>query len=218
MTASFVLSLSLLATAALQTGEAQAPSPSPAHIHIGHVLKSINGPPDNVGLMTILEDEARIAARHAELAASDLTNLEAMKTHIHHVRHAIDPSKEPAGPGKGYGALRAAKGVDTHIMLATTSDGHTENIERHATHVATSARNVASWCELVIAESDKVIAAETAEAAAPSVQRIQTLIRYMLEGTDADGDGQVSWQQGEGGIAQAKQHLELLARGEGITS
>lgn len=216
MTATLVSSLTLLWVLALQTSATEAPSP--AHIHIGHVLESINGPPGNVGLLTILEDEARIAARHAELAASDPTNLEGMKTHVHHLRHAIDPSKESAGPGKGYGAMRAARGVATHIMLATVADGHTENIERHATHVATSARNVVSWCELVIAESDKVLAAETAEAAAPSVQRIQTLIGYMLDGTDADGDGQVSWQQGEGGIAQARQHAELLARGEGMTS
>ncbi|HXV59446.1 MAG TPA: hypothetical protein VEK15_02045 [Vicinamibacteria bacterium] len=217
MTAPFTLWMSLLPAIALQTGESPR-EPSPAHIHIGHVVKSINGPPGNVGLLIILEEEAQIAARHAELATSDLASLESMQTHVRHVRHAIDPSKETSGPGKGFGVTRAAKGVETHVLLATRSDGATENIQRHATHVATSARNVASWAELILVESEKVLTAETAETAAPSVQRIRELAGYLLEGTDADKDGQVSWQEGEGGIAQAKEHAELLARGEGITS
>ena len=106
---------------------------TPAQFHIWHVSKSINGTPGNVGLLTALEEEAGIAAQHAALAIGDLTNLESIQRHVRHVRHAVDPSTESGGPGKGYGLLRAAKGVATHIKLAANSDGSSENIELHAT-------------------------------------------------------------------------------------
>ena len=38
----------------------------------------------------------------------------------------------------------------------------------------------------------------------------------IVNGVDADGDGRVGWQEGEGGLAQATQHLGLLKRGEGM--
>jgi hypothetical protein len=31
-----------------------------------------------------------------------------------------------------------------------------------------------------------------------------------LNGRDANGDGKISWQEGEGGIAQMKQHLGFV--------
>ncbi|MGB5695809.1 MAG: hypothetical protein WBM46_09165 [Polyangiales bacterium] len=208
--------LAMLLLVLLQTGETgEAPS-SPAHVHIRHVLTAVNGPRGGVGFLTILEEEAQIARRHAELAASDLANLEAMQTHMKHVRHAIDPSTEEKGPGRGFGVLRAASSVETHILLAAKSEGKTDNIERHATHVATSARNVVTWSEAILAESEEVLKAETAEAAAPAVQKIAELTGFIVEGHDSDSDGQVSWQEGEGGVAQVRQHAELLAKGEGI--
>lgn len=222
MTSTFSLALVLAAGLSFQAGEPaeQTSEPEampPAHIHIKHVLETVNGPPDQVGYLTILEEEAQIARRHAELAAADPADLEAMKTHVHHVRHAVDPSTEEKGPGKGFGLLRSAKSVESKMKLAVASEGSTENIERHSTHVATSAGNVVRWAEAILAESEKVLAAETAEAAAPSTQRIAELTRFILEGHDADEDGQVSWQQGEGGIPQARQHAELMAKGEGLT-
>lgn len=201
--------------ASFQTGETPA-APSPARVHIGHVLEAVNGPPGGVGFLAILEEEAQIANRHAELALSDLASLESMQTHIHHVRHAVDPSTEEKGPGKGFGVLRAARGVETHILLAAKSEGKTDNIERHATHVATSARNIVTWSEAIVAESEKVLKADTAETAAPAVQKIAELTQFILEGRDTNGDAEVSWQEGEGGLVQVKQHAELLAKGEGI--
>jgi hypothetical protein len=210
--------IAVLAASLTMAQSGQTPdAPSPAHVHIGHVLAAVNGPPGGVGFLTILEEEAQIARRHAELAAGDLANLESMKTHVRHVRHAVDPSTEEKGPGKGFGVLRAARGVETHITLAAKSEGKTDNIERHATHVATSANNIVTWSEAILAESDEVLKAETAEAAAPAVRKIEELTRFIVEGHDADGDGQVGWQEGEGGLPQVRQHAELLAKGEGLS-
>ena len=55
------------------------------HNHIGHVMDGWNDTPDGVGLLPAAIAEAEIAARHASLAVSDLTNLTNMKRHTVHV-------------------------------------------------------------------------------------------------------------------------------------
>ncbi len=77
-----------------------------------------------------------------------------------------------------------------------------------------AAENVAKWGQEVMQLSEKVLSASTADQAAPSIQQIQELTQHIVKGTDANGDGRVSWQAGEGGVAQAKQHMDLMARGE----
>ena len=191
---------------------------TPAQVHIRHVVDAINGTPDRVGLLSILEAEAQIAAQHAKLAAADTENLESMKLHIRHVRHAVDPSTEPKGPGKGYGVSKAAKGVETHIMLATRSVGSSEGIVLHANHVATSARNVVAWCTTILAESEKVVSAALAKDALDATRKISELAQHILEGVDANGDGRVSWQVREGGVAQAKQHVGIVKKAAASTS
>ena len=195
-------------------------SVSPAMIHVNHVARAINGTPDGVGLLQAAEMEAEVASSHAALAASDPTNLEGMQNHVRHVRHAVDPTKEAKGPGKGYGLERAAKGASTHILLATRSSGVHDAIKTHAPHISASASNAAGWAGEILTESDKVLAAETAEAAAPAVQRIVELTQWIADGVDADGDGKTSWMTGEGGLAQASQHLSLLvsALGQGSSN
>jgi hypothetical protein len=205
--------LFLALTAPLQAGAA-ADEPSPAQIHIGHVMTAINGTPGGVGLLTILSEEADIAARHAGLAVSDLSSLESIQLHVRHVRNAIDPAVEAKGPGKGYGVVKAAEAVETHIHLAAHSSGATEKIKLHATHVATSAGNVVTWSKAILAESEKVAKAKSADEAAPAARAIEALARQILDGTDANRDGRVTWEAGEGGIAQMKQHMAIMTGGD----
>lgn len=203
--------------AASAQSESEPAGPRPADIHIGHVMTAMNGTPDRVGLLEALVLEAEIAAQHAKLAASDPANLDAMQRHIRHVRHAVDPKSEDSGPGKGYGVLRASDGVSVHVKLAARSEGATDRIKTHATHVATSADNVKKWCAAIMAESEKVIAAEAPdglEAAAEATARVAALAAQLLTGVDANEDGRVSWESDEGGIAQAKQHMEIMTQAE----
>ena len=46
--------------------------------------------------------------------------------------------------------------------------------------------------------------------------RSETLTRTILGGTDANGDGTVSWEDNEGGLAQAAQHMQFTAEGKGM--
>ena len=189
----------------------EASGPSPAEIHLSHVMKSMNGPPDRVGLLEILEAETAVAVQHAELMASDPADLDSMKRHAAHVGHAIDPASQEKGPGKGYGLEKAAGWVEKKSVLMSRSEGVTDSMTTHSAHVRASAANVAGWAKMALAEIEKIAAAETAEVAAASASRVRELVSWIENGTDADGDGRVSWQEGEGGVAQVRQHLELLA-------
>lgn len=210
---SIALSLGLVVLGGLQALQAQSEKAS--HRHMGHVAKSWRDTPEQVGLLTVLEQEARIAAQHAALAAKDLSDLSSMQRHTRHVRHAVDAASESGGPGKGYGAIKAAQGVSRHITLASNSADASDNVKRHSEHVNASAENVANWGQQVMQLSDKVLGASAAGPAADSVKQIQALTKHIAEGSDADGDGRVSWRPGEGGVAQAKQHMGIMAKGEG---
>ncbi len=189
--------------------------PSQALAHVDHVAKSWTDTPGQQGLLAVLEKEARIAAQHAGFAASKPDDADWMLTHIRHVRHAVDPSSEKGGPGLGYGLIRAAEGVARHMRLAAAAPDASENIKLHAVHVATAAENVVSWGNEIMILSDGALAEEKAKRIASFARGIRKLTGQILDGRDIDGDGKVTWQVGEGGVAQAKLHLQLLLKGEG---
>lgn len=179
--------------------------------HIGHVATSWGDTPGKVGLITALETEAGIADFHAGLMVKKTDHLGWMKTHVRHVRHAIDPSSEKGGPGKGYGVLKAGKGVVAHIGFAAKSKNASQNITLHAVHISTATGNVVAWAEQVLQLSEKVLSAKTAKAAAGAARKIASLTTAMTK-----GQGGKSWKKGEGGVTQAMAHLGFLKQGEGM--
>lgn len=181
--------------------------------HVAHVATAFGDTPDGMGLLPAAEAEAAVAVQHAGLAARDLTDLGSMKTHVAHVQHALDPTVVENGPGRGYGLVTAAEGVARHIELAAGVDGAAGSVVTHAPHVAQAARNTVTRAERILELADQVQAAESADAAAPMVQGIQQLSARLVDGVDADGDGSVGWQEGEGGLATARQHLGFLMGG-----
>ena len=194
-----------------------ASAQSAAHRHIGHVGDSWGDTPDNVGLLVAARAEAEVAAQHATLAAGS-DDLAGVQRHITHVLHAIDPSTSERGPGNGYGLINAASGAARHISMAGESDDASDGVKTHATHVSTSAQNVVTWAEAIVAKGAEVAAATDHAAAAALAGEIAEMTQAILSGTDADGNGRVSWGEGEGGIEQAEMHLGLMKRGEGLGS
>ena len=184
---------------------------------MGHILTGWQDTPDQAGLLPTAIAEADVAVQHAGFAASKPDDLDWMKLHTVHVVHAVDPTMEPAGPGLGYGLERAAGGVAQHAGFAAESEGASDNVKLHAEHVATSAGNVVRWSTQITELGAAAAAATSAEAAAPIVAEIETLTLAIRNGTDADGDGEVTWQAGEGGLAQAEQHMEFMRQGEGLS-
>jgi hypothetical protein len=182
--------------------------------HIGHVVNAFGDTPNGQALLPTAMIEARTAAQHAGLAARTPTNLDAMKLHASHVINAVDPSVVATGPGLGYGVKKAALGVATHIELAAKAAGASPNVIMHATHVATSARNTVQRADQVVALAQKIQAAESAADAAALVSQLVSLTQQLIAGADANGDGRITWEQGEGGLQQAQEHVILMVAGE----
>jgi len=181
-------------------------------IHLGHVLTSWQDTPGEVGLATILEEEAMIAKQHAELAATDLEDLANIQLHTRHVRHAVDPTAERSGegPGRGYGIVKAASGIVQHMELSRDAADASESAKTHAEHVIASARNVQIWAGEVRDRASQVIGGASPVSSAFYAEENIEQIGWILNGRDADGDGNVSWSEGEGGLAQVKEHLSYI--------
>jgi hypothetical protein len=193
-----------------------AQTPAGVKTHIGHVMTMFQGTPMNQGLLPAAVAEAKIAAQHAALALKAEGNLDMMKLHAGHVLHAIDPSAEPKGPGLGYGVSRAAAGVAQHVQLAAKVEGASKNIMTHSNHVATSADNVAKRAAEIASVVKEIRSATTAAAAAPHLAHLNMVAQQLYAGADANKDGQVGWQAGEGGLQQAEMHMGLMMKGEGL--
>jgi len=213
----FVLPVALLAIGCTADRMTPASDANMAHAHMGHVLTGWQDTPDQAGLLPTAIAEADVAVQHAGFAASRPDDLDYMKLHVVHVVHAVDPTAAPAGPGLGYGVERSAAGVAQHVGFAADSEDASDNVKLHAEHVATSAGNVVQWSGRIVELGAAVEAATSAAAAAPIVAEIEILTLAIRNGTDADGDGQVTWQAGEGGLAQAEQHMEFMREGEGLS-
>ncbi len=215
-TSIIVRALSGLGLVGLLASPAVDAQADPAHTHMGHVVDGFRGTPDGQGLLPTAVAEAEVAAQHAGFAGRDVSNLDGMKRHMGHVLNAMDPTEVESGPGLGYGVKAAAAGVARHIGLAAGSEGASDNIKTHGNHVSTAAGNVVTWVDEVIALARQVQEATEASAAAGMVDEIIELTNAIVSGTDTNGDGRTGWQEGEGGLAQATQHMNLMKRGEGL--
>ena len=206
------------ALAAVITAAAAAPqisAQSAAHRHIGHVADMWRDTPDQVGLLVAAQQEAEVAAQHAGLAAGS-EDLAGIQRHIVHVLHAIDPSTSERGPGKGYGLTKAASGAAQHIGLAAESEDASNAVKTHSNHVGTSAGNVVTWAEAIMEKAGMVASTTDMESAKAMADEIAALTQAILTGMDADGNGRVTWQEGEGGLEQAATHLRLMKEAEGL--
>ena len=208
--------VAMLAVAAMAPGSVDGYLQNASHTHIGHVGDGWRDTPDGVGLLPAAVAEAEIAARHAGLAAG-ASDVSAIKAHIGHVMNALDPSVEGSGPGKDYGVVKGAEGAARHITLAAEAEGASDNVKRHAEHIRTSAQNAVNWSRRALELGQEARASDDAAAVARIAAEIQEITGAILEGTDANGDGRVGWQEGEGGLAQATTHLGLMKRGEGLS-
>jgi hypothetical protein len=182
--------------------------------HIGHLGTTFPDTPEKWGLLPTAVAEATIAQQHAAFAARTPADLASMQRHAAHVLHALDPSVEKQGPGRGFGVKRAANNAATHIEMAAKEPTASANVKTHAVHVATASRAVAARVDLAVALAQKIRAAGTAAEAAGLVSQLVSLCDQLVAGVDANADGRIGWDAQEGGLQQAQQHLQLMVNGE----
>ena len=189
---------------------------SEAHAHIKHIGTSWNDTPDKKGLLQTAMGEAGVAAVHAGLAAGNLSDLASMQLHMPHIRHALDPSIDGSGPGLGYGFNTASSGIVTHMTLAADAAGASDSVKFHAEHINASANNGLARADHMLALIAKIEAAKDAATAAPLVTKLNAHAQQLAAGLDANGDGSVGWEKGEGGLDVVGVHLTIMADGEGL--
>jgi hypothetical protein len=182
----------------------------PAGTHIGHVVNNFMDTPNNGALLTVAMAEARVALQHAQLALRNPSNLDALKLHAGHVIHAIDPTIVNQGPGAGYGMKKAAMGVVAHIEMAAKAEGAPPNVVTHSVHIATASRAAVARADKILEMAKQVREATDAAAAAALMNQIASLAEQLTAGADANGDGRIGWQDPEGGLQQAEEHVRLM--------
>ena len=216
ITAAFA-AFALSVTVSGQRGEKPpTEKPNPAHTHIGHVMTNWKDTPGMSGFLPAAAADAKIAAIDAALAAKTPDNLDAMKTHAGHVLNALDPTLVAKGPGSGYGVKKAATGALQHIGLAAKSEGASANVKTHTTHVSASLEDVVKWTDEAIGTAQKIQASTSAAEASKLVTDLVAQTNAINSGMDANKDGNIGWQTGEGGLAQAQTHMGLMMKGEGM--
>jgi hypothetical protein len=208
----------LALAAAVNGGPAsgQTPAANPVQMHIGHVMTSWNDTPNKVGFLPAAVADAKVAATHAGLAAKTPDNLDALKLHAGHVLNALDPTIVAKGPGSGYGVKKAAAGALQHIGAAAKAEGASANVKTHSTHVSASLDDVVKWTDEAIGNAQKIQAATSAAEASKLVNELAAQTSAISDGMDANKDGTIGWQAGEGGLAQAQTHMALMMKGEGM--
>lgn len=189
-----------------------------SHAHIGHVASGWTDTPKGMGLLPTALAEAKIAAYHAEVALKKPEDLAWLKAHTWHAVHAVDPKAAPkGGPGLGYGVRKAALGAAYHIRVAAKAKDSTANIKLHVEHVAVAANNSVARVNAIIAAGRKIQAARSAGEALPLARKIALWSKQLTEGSDANGNGKITWVKGEGGLKQSNAHLGYMMQGEKLS-
>jgi hypothetical protein len=213
--ASVAVSMSSLSAQRGRGGAEGGEKPNPVHVHIGHVMTAWKEVPTGQGFLPVAVGDAKIAQVHAGYMQKAAGNLDQIKMHAGHVINALDPTIEPKGPGS-FGVKRAAAGALTHAQNAAKAEGASKGVLTHTEHVSASLENVGHWTDQAVATAQKIRAATSAADTTPLITELIAQLNTISNGIDANKDGTVGWQIGEGGLAQAQQHMTLMMKGEGL--
>jgi hypothetical protein len=155
---------------------------------------------------------------HATLGARTPTDLAMMQLHAGHVINCLDPTvlNNGGAPCKSYGVKKGAADAASHIELAAGAADATANEKTHAAHIAAALRNSSARADSGIALAKQIQAAKDAPTAAALMDKLITVTQAIIHGQDVNKDGKIDWSAPEGGLDQAKDHLDLLLKGEGL--
>jgi hypothetical protein len=182
--------------------------------HFTHVATGFNGAPGGRGLVVTTAIEVNTAMLYANFAAGNPSNLDAMKTNVRNVLHALVPAQGASGPGLGFGVKRAAEAVVTHIELAVKSAGASETLRTLGPGVAQAGRAVAARAQEMADIGNRVLAAQTAAQAAPLVEELRALALQLDLGRDVNGNGQVDINGIEPGMNQLEAQVYAIFEGD----
>ena len=76
--------------------------------------------------------------------------------------------------------------------------------------------NSVTRADEIVMLAQKIAMTESAADAAPLVTELNDLAQALLGGVDANEDGRIGWQEGEGGLEVAETHGNLMKQAEGL--
>jgi hypothetical protein len=196
-----VLALFVIAAGAFPAAAQQMES----HLHMDHVLKAWPQTAGGAGLLPAAQASANDAYRAAWFVRGYAGDRSRVRDSVRGLVAALN---------QNFGLRRAAAGIADHIGFAAAAADASDNVKLHAVHVAASAANVVRWADEAVALARTVRFSTRPGVAEDAAARIYTLVEQMIGGVDADGDGTISWRDGEGGLAQAEQHMGFMVQGE----
>ncbi|MEQ8604505.1 MAG: hypothetical protein RIB45_14415 [Marivibrio sp.] len=170
------------------------------------------------GLFDVLRREAAVADRHAVLALEAET-LGAMRTHLGHVLHALNPAAVPRldGPGLGYGLIRAARDATAESYRAGATAVPGGSIDSGAADLATAFTTVSSRGRDAAILARQAAQAPTLETAKATAEQMQRMTGALIDGLDRNGDGEVAMRFGEAGLEQATAAFDQTLEAAGLT-
>lgn len=180
-----------------------------SHAHVGHCLTTWHDTPDKQGLFHVARQELEAARRESEAAlASDQTPIQ-KAVHLDNVAHALNPDLQPLGPGLDYGAIRALESAIEHLEYAATSGDASQNV----------VASVAALSEIGLALTDRLRAAAVRAKSGgvndpAALDRIaielRSTLRVAIDGSDANGNGEIEATAPEAGIEQLHAQLNAM--------
>lgn len=185
--------------------------------HVARIMSRSPETPNGMGLLAVSLSEARVAIRHARLAAETVGEPESLRSHAAHVLDAVDPVADSDGPGLGFGVRRAAEEIAEHMELAAEASRSPPNIQSRVTAVTSSARNVAAIAREMGELARGLMSHGSSDEAASETRALSRLASQLVEGRDLDGDGEVRWWNREGGLSAVQRHMVLLLRTRNFT-
>ena len=109
-----------------------------------------------------------------------------------------------------------ALGVQRGDRVAIISENRPEWAIADYACLTASLTDVTQWTDEAVGTAQKIRSATSAAEAKPLVDQLISQLNNIVNGVDANKDGNIGWQTGEGGLAQADAHMHLMMKGEGI--
>ncbi|MCL4261987.1 MAG: DUF420 domain-containing protein [Anaerolineae bacterium] len=194
---------------------------APAALTLIRTITVVSGDaPAAYGLGARLQTEELL--RHAEFVqtAYDLLSIADAKRHAEHIVNLLqgtqgaqfgdlDGAHGVQNPGDGFGIIPYVAQMQATAVQAAAAPDATDAIRIHSSHVVMAADNALAWAAQIEEAALQITSAASVGDIGPQVDIITQVSQLLLNGADANGDGEVA--PNEGGIFTAYQHTQYMA-------